>query len=439
MIDKNGWVNVHGTNYFVDEYGKATGKTFTGIVGNEYYMALLCEKDYLTAYNQCPPLKAIISKRSKAFNAGRTIIRNIETKQPSRGQSDIKKLLRRPNVLQNESQFFAQQNHYIDLFGYCPVLTIQPSGYQGTDVFSSLWNIPPWLFDITYTNKWLKQNKLEGIYDKYFIFWNGDQYELDFKSLKFIFDDGIGTENDTNLTIPDSRLVGMDYIISNIMAGYKSRNTLITKRGAIGILSNEAKDESGNVAMLPALKNDLQTDFARYGLTGQPYQIIITDATLKWQQMGVPTKDLLLFEEETANIERLCDAYGWPVELIARGKDVTYDNKLQARKDLFQNTIIPESDSRMQQFSRIFYPEDSNVEIAKDYSEVPVLQDDRKTKAETRTAINVYCQIEYNAGLMSKNDWLEELGLERKEDPEWDEYKEPEPVEDEFKKKGDEK
>jgi len=425
MIDRGGWVNIAGKNYFVDEYARAAGKPFISAVGgSDWFLPLKCERDFRDAFNQCPPLKAIVSKRAKTFNTGKRVIRYIESKQPVRGNNEIKKLISRPNILQNEKQFFAQQNHYVDIYGYCPVLFVEPSGFEGTGSYSSIWNIPPWLFDIEYTRKWLLQASIEGIYKEYWMNWDGDRIKLNLNNVRFILDDGIGTEDDTNLTIPDSRLVGMDYVISNLIATYKSRNTLITKRGAIGILSNESQDATGTVAMLPGQKEDLQRDFAKYGLLGQPYQIIITDATLKWQQMGFPTKDLMLFEEETADIERLCDAYYWPVELIARGKDVTFDNKFQARKDLYTNVIIPEADSRMEQFSRILFGDESTIEIACDYSEVPVLQEDLKTKAEARKAVNDYCQMEYDAGLMTKNQWLEELGRPPVDDPEFDKYKE---------------
>lgn len=419
-ISRTGWTNIGGINYFLDEYAQFTKKSMYLAGSNGFFMALKNERDFLLAYNTCPPLKAIIAKRAKAFNTGKRILKNSTTGNKLRGFHWLKKLIKRPNALQNEKQFFAQQNHYIDIFGYCPILKMKAVGFE--DEISAIWNIPPWLFDLEYTGKLWKQNQIEGIYKNYKIFWEGEQLEISPKDLEFIFDDGIGTENDTNFTIPDSRLVGMDYIVSNIIAGYKSRNTLITKRGAVGILSNDAKDSGVGVPVSPEDRDDLQKDFAKYGLTGQPYHIIVTNANLKWQQMGYPTKDLMLFEENTENIERLSDAYGWPIELISRGKDVTYDNKIQARKDLYQNTLIPESESRMEQFSKILAVE--NLEVCSDYSEVPVMQIDKKTKAEARVAINSYCQLEYDADLMTKNEWREELGLERIEGkPELDKYK----------------
>lgn len=126
---------------------------------------------------------------------------------------------------------------------------------------SALWNIPPWLFDIDYTGKLWQQNNINDIYSMYYIQWGADRSALKKEDVSFIFDDGIGTECDTNLTIPDSRLVSLEYPVSNIIAAYKARNTLITKRGAIGILSNESEDDSGSVPMRTGEKEILQNDF----------------------------------------------------------------------------------------------------------------------------------------------------------------------------------
>ncbi len=391
-----------------------------------YYLGLLCEADFIEAYRVCPPLKAIVGKRAKAFNNGVRDVYNKNTENLGRGREAnmLREKLARPNVLQTGVQFFSQQNHYIDLFGYCPLLRVPVPGF--VDEIKALWNIPPWLFDITYTRKWLDQFKITGIYKDFYLFWDGKKIEIDAKNLKFIFDDGIGSECDTNLTIPDSRLVGMDYIVSNIAAAYKSRNTLITKRGAIGILSNEGADSKGTPLTIDEeVRKDLQTDFKKYGIVGQPFQVIITDAKLKWQQMGFATKDLLLFEEIADNVDRLCDAYGWPPELISRPKQTTYDNRSEARIDLYHDTIMPEDRSRMEQFTNCVVSEGSNLEIKNDFTKVPVLQKELKEKAEARLALNKASEIEYRNGLLTKNEWRKELGKEEITDDEtFNEYKE---------------
>lgn len=422
---KSNWWNSENPEYFL-EAGRPLRHLY-GLNGEApYFLSLQTEQDFLEAYRVCPPLKAIVGRRSKAFNNGVTDVFNKNTENPGRGReaANLRQMLIKPNVLQTGVQFFSQQSHYIDLFGYCPVLAIRIPGFA--DEWKAWWNIPPWLFDLTYTRKWLYQYKLTGVYEKFYIFWEGQRMELDLRDVHFIFDDGIGSDCDTNLTIPDSRLVGLDYVVSNIIASYKARNTLITKRGAIGILSNEAGDARGTPMTIDQeIKDSLQKDFKQYGIVGQPFQIILTDAKLKWQQMGFPSKELMLHEEVQDNIYRLCDAYGWPPELTSRTKDTTYENKNQARIDLYHDVIIPESRSRMQQFSSFVCTEEGNLEIKTDYSNVPVLQKEKKEKAEARKALDEAMEIERRNGLVTKNDWRVELGMDKiTDDPSFEEYKE---------------
>lgn len=425
-ITLNGWSNVCKHGLLLDEYKRLGNlRTFTGPnfgPCDDYFFNLSCEEDYLRAYNECPPLKAIIGKRAKAFNNGKIELLDDDGDYATGSYADrITRALKNPNPLQTQKQYFSQQNHYIDIFGYCPVLVIRPSGMP--DEITSIWNIPPWLFDLDYTGKWLNQKDVAEIYKRFYILWNGQKIELDYDAVTLIFDDGIGTDCDTNLTIPDSRLKAEEYPVSNIIAAFKSRNTLITKRGAIGILSNDKGDAAGFIPLTDKEKNQVHADFSRYGIVGQPFQVIITDAALKWQQMGFPTKDLLLFEEVEADINALCDAYDWPVELMARDKGVTFANKNEAKKYAYENAIVPESEARMEQFQNAIIDPDSGITLHADFSHLPILQEDDKHKAEARRALNEALRIEYDAGLITRNDWREALGHDRIGTQEFNLYK----------------
>lgn len=405
----------NGANFFIPLNGH----------GDTVYYECRNEKEFLIAYNLCSPLKSIIGKRAKAFNNGKLEILKKSDNNYAKGQyaEDIKKLIQNPNPLQTQKQFFSQQNHYIDIFGYCPVLRVRPVGMPNE--ISSIWNIPPYLInDLDFTGKWLKQKNISDIFRKLTITWNGDTEELPLDDIYFVFDDGIGTDIDTNLNIPDSRLIGNEYPISNIIAAYKSRNTLITKRGAIGILSNDSKDQAGTIPLPEGEKDAVQKEFRQYGLTGQPKQVIITDAALKWQQMGFSTKDLLLFEEIEDDISRLCDSYGYPVELIASTKQTSYENKRQAKKSLYRDAIIPESESRMEQNSRGILDPTKGFYMIFDFSDVDVIQEEQKEKAEARRLTDEAFKIEYDNGLITKNDWREGLGLDRLPIEEFNQYKE---------------
>jgi hypothetical protein len=198
---------------------------------------------------------------------------------------------------------------------------------------------------------------------------------------------------------------------------------LIVKKGAIGILSNDSRDQSGTIPLPEGEKDDVQKAFSRYGIIGQPFQVIVTEASLKWQQMGSPTKDLMLFEEIEDDVNQLTDGYGYPVELMSRKSGVTYANKREAKRDFYNDTVVPQAEGRVEQLSAGLIHKDSNLVIGVDYSGVEVMQDGQEAKAKARKALNEALKLEYDSGLITKNDWLVGLGRDKVDDPEFDKYK----------------
>jgi hypothetical protein len=431
-----GWSGLNA-DYFIEQAYAKGGRGGGHLhIGDDYCLTLNSERDFLEAYIKCGPLKSIVGKRALAFNTGKRKVVKADDKKTrvnNAATKAIEKLLKKPNILQREAQFIAQMNIYIDIFGYCPMLRMTPAAMDFE--ISQIWNIPPWLFDIEYTRKWLKQNEVNQIYQAYWIEWEGKKIELSSKDLFFVFDEAsIGTQFDTNLTIPDSRLIGQDWAVSNIIASMKSLNTLITKRGAIGILSNEGKDRAGVIPMEEGEKDELQKDFRKYGIVGQPYQIIITNATLKWQQIGFATKDLMLFEGIEDAINSLCDAYDWSPLLMARGKgsSMNGNDRKEAQKQVYRDSIIPGAESRYEQLAEGIIAVDpetlGGLTIIADFSEVEVLQEDKKILAETdeirlRTLTAMYLQ-----GFYTKNEVLVKMGEQPRDDASFNEYYKP-PVE----------
>jgi hypothetical protein len=388
-------------------------RSFFSINGaKEIYFNLNCEDDYRSAYLVCSPLKAIVNKRAQMFVNGIVEVRNRNSNNPQRGAKAklLRDLFKKPNAVQSWTQFFAQMHIYIDLFGYCPVLKITPVGMP--DVIRGLWCLPPWLFDVEFNAVNLQSiTKLSDVYKDFYFQWNNQKKALDRESVCIVLDNSIGTDDDMNLLIPDSRVRSMEYNISNILASYKSRNTLITKKGAIGILSNYAKDASGPVPLDKDEKKAVQDDFARYGLTGQEWQVIVTDASLEWQAMTFPTKDLMLFEEVEDNIQRLSDGMGFYFDLIAKLKGSTFANLNEAKKAQYQDHIIPDACARLEQLSE-FLLGNENAYLHISYDHVEVLQQSAKEKADAQLVTNQAYQILYEAGLCTKNQWLLASGLD---------------------------
>lgn len=379
-----------------------------------FYFKYSGHSSSLTAYTRCPPVNAIINRKAQAFINGKTFILNKKGKEAtSEEATKIVNLLRKPNPLQNQMQFEAQGYIYQQLFGYNIILSIKPVGFKDNIDARSLWNIPPTMIDIEETNKLFYQTDTGGIIKEIVLTYKGQRTVLNVADL-FIFKDI--TPSMYSLVLPESRICALELPINNIIGAYESRNVLINNRGPLGILTQEVGN--GNFVALPMTKDqkdELQQELRRYGLKRRQVQYIVTNAALKWQSMGVATKDLLLFEEVQAGTMAVCDAYGYPYPLISsdRTNNLGGSNTDPNKKLLYQDTIIPEAESIYQQWNEFFKTETLKIRIEKDYSHVAVLQDDKVQSATARLTLNQSMKIEFENGLITLNDWLVKLG----EDP----------------------
>lgn len=364
----------------------------------------------LTAYKKCAPLTAIINRKAQAYINGKTWVMNTAGKEAtSEPAKKLKKLLAKPNPIQSWKQFEAQQQIYIQLFGFSIVFPIIPVGFEkyGPIEATSLWNIPPYMLTIKESNKIFYQTDQSGIIDSIELSYRNQKIQLPLKSL-YIFKDV--TPSFDTLIFPESRICSLEMPINNIIGALESRNVLINYRGALGAFTQEATGgQYPTIPMKKEEKEQLQDDFKRYGLKNKQWKFIITTAALKWQQIGIPTKDLMLFEEIDSDTMMICDQYGYPYRLLANntsnslgGSDVKEYKKL-----LYQDTIIPEAESNYEQWNNMFRADEYNISLEKTYLHLPVLQADEKDKAQARLTRNNALSIEFLNNLITLNRWLE--------------------------------
>ena len=225
------------------------GKYFTSWFGQGQIKKIQVSSlsDYAKAWTKCPPLTSIIVAKAQADTKGRVAFKYKYTDEPVKGNynpavSRIRKLLDQPNPFQNWERFRTQQKVYIQLFGFCPVLHIMPKGFtKSTDrsYATSMWNIPPHLLTIETTGKLFFQSGTSGVIKKVTLRAAGLETELPIENLMFITDQSISLNYEV---LPDSRVKVLQDPISNIVACYEAMNTIVTKRGALGIFSNNQKD-----------------------------------------------------------------------------------------------------------------------------------------------------------------------------------------------------
>lgn len=364
----------------------------------------------LTAYKKCPPLTSVINRKAQAYINGKTFIMNTAGKEATgEPAKKLRKLLAKPNPLQSWKQFEAQQQIYIQLFGFSIVFPIIPVGFEqyGPIEATSIWNIPPFMLEIKESNKIWYQTDQSGIIDSITLKYRNNKTTLPLKSI-YIFKDVVPAFD--TIIFPESRVCALEMPINNIMGALESRNVLINYRGALGIFSHDPSGgQFASMPMTEEVKKDLQNDFKRYGITKRQWKFIFTTASLRWQQVGIPTKDLMLFEEIDSDTQMICDAYGYPYRLLSNntsnslgGSDVK-----QYKQLLYQDAIIPEAESTYEQWNNMFRTSEHNIRMEKDYSSVPILQTDEKDKAQARLTRNQALVIEFMNNLIPLNRWLE--------------------------------
>lgn len=366
----------------------------------------------LTAYERCPPVTAIINRKAQAYINGKTWVMNTQGKESTTEPAKkIKKLLARPNPIQSWKQFEAQAQVFKQVFGFNILFPIIPAGFEqyGPIEASSLWNIPPHMLHVEETNKLFYQTDMTGIIKNIKLRYKNTETTIDAKNI-YLFKDI--TPSMSTMIFPESRIKSLEMPINNIIGAFESRNVLINYRGALGILSKDPGSTTGGYVSLPWPKDEkeaLQKEFERYGLSKRQWKFIITSAEVKWQQMGVPTKDLMLMEEVQEGTKSICDAYGYPPHLLGI-IDPTFNNQNAAEKGLYQNTIIPEAESDYEQWNNVFRTDEYNINIEKDYSHLPVLQEDAQSKASARKILGEALEKEFKNDLITLNRWRELVG-----------------------------
>lgn len=380
---------------------------FFGNDGIEYPFTYSGHHSSLKAYQQCPPLTSIINRKAQAHINGKTYVMNSQGKEATNMQAKlITNLFAKPNPLQSQRQFEAQQKIYMQLFGYCVVFFMKPVGFKENIDATWMWNIPPNMIDIKETNKLFYQTDLSGIIDEVVLTYKGLRTKLPIQDL-YIFKDF--TPSLTSIIIPESRICSLAMPINNVIGAYDARNALINTRGALGIISPESVDGIGSGIMTPETKELLQQGFRRYGIRSKQWKFIISNAAVKFSQIGFAAKDLMLNEEVTESTKEICRGYGYPDFLLGLSNS-TFNNQQTAAKSLYQDTIIPESDSINEEWTNCFKAKDYNLTVTKDFSHLPVLQEDRESLGRARYYLNQGLLIEWQQDIITWNRWRELIG-----------------------------
>jgi hypothetical protein len=377
-----------------------------GLGGIDVHFSYNGLKDIARAYEACPPVYSIINKQAYAFTNGRTYITNLKGKGKDKDATSayatkLRALLNRPNALQNGKQFEAQLAVYLRLFGYCVILPIKPVGFKNEDA-SALWIIPPYMCEFKFAKQTF-YNLKKGFISSLVVRYGNEESNLNPEDVIILRDITPGFET---LFLPNSPIKPIQQNISNLIGIYNSKGMLINYRGALGILTPE-KDPLGAIPINEDDKEVLQNELMRYGLKSNQWKFIVSNSSLKWQQMSTPYRDLMLTEWGEDDTMVICDALNYPFKLLANTKSSSMNGTetAQYQRILYQDFIIPFAEMVFEQIAEAFEAEENGVRIEKDFSHITVIQDDKLAAGRALQYANTGAQIQFLNNTITRDEW----------------------------------
>lgn len=330
--------------------------------------------DKFALYYEIPELHAVINRYAKMVASANPMIVNDKGERIKPNGNNIFGLIDRPNAMQSWGTMI-----YMTAVNKCVTnnaLIYAPMGSFGAK------QMLPLSFNnvkIVPTGKNLISVDMGSFIEKFQIPTSVVDTYKDFYPQDVIYltePDGI------NLFNTKSKIDSLRYPISNLKKQYEKRNVLLANLFSLGILSSDNKDGISAMPLEPKDIKQIREDLkARHS-----GEIVVTDKPLKFDPMTFPTKDLMLFEEMTADKIAIIDEYGLNQHMFGQGeggKGSTFSNVEMGERQAYNSTIIPDTQIMYDEFTKQLGLDKQGMYLVPDFSHISVLKADEKKDAES--------------------------------------------------------
>lgn len=239
----------------------------------------------------------------------------------------------------------------------------------------------------------------------------------------FIYHDQDGNTDyrNENFIKGRSRLHSVKMAIDNLIPVYQARNVIYTKRGAIGLVVSEKKDETGPIALTSEEKKNLRDEYnGNYGLDNDKDPIAISEVPVTFIRTSLSIQELQPFEETLNDAIMIAGVFGIPSELVPRKDHSTFNNQKSAEKGVYTSKIIPAAKRFTSELTRLLGFDKDGYYIDVDFSHVDCLQEGQKEKEEVSTIISERAMNEFQNGIITLNDYRARIGESKVENPLFD-------------------
>ena len=329
--------------------------------------------DKFALYYEIPELHAVINRYAKMVASANPILVNDKGEVQKNNGNSIFKLIDRPSAMQSWGTMM-----YMIAVNKC--VTNNALIYAPKGTFGAL-QLLPLAFNnvkIVPTGKTLISAETGSFIEKFQIPTSVVDSYQDFSPEEVIYltePDGI------NLFNTKSKIDSLKYPLSNLKKQYEKRNVLLVNLFSLGILSSENKDGISAMPLEPKDIKQMRDDMKRR----HDGEIIITDKSVKFDPMTFPTKDLMLFEEMTADKLAIIDEFGLNQHMFGQGeggKGSTFSNVEMGERQAYNSTIIPDTEIIYDEFTKQLGLDREGLYLVPDFSHISVLKADEKYTAE---------------------------------------------------------
>lgn len=214
-----------------------------------------------------------------------------------------------------------------------------------------------------------------------------------------------------------SRLQSVMKPIANLIAVYEARNVIYVKRGGLGFIVTEKKDETGTVALDSKEKKELRDEFNNsYGVAEGKSPYVITDVPVRFERTNLTISDLQPFDETLEDAVKIASVFGIPAVLVPRKDQSTFSNQDSAEKSVYTSTIIPTAKRFCDGLTRFLELDKVGLYLDCDFSDVACLQSGRKESEQVKELIVRRGLAAFNAGLCTLDDIRAQLHESQKAD-----------------------
>jgi HK97 family phage portal protein len=347
--------------------------------GNSYFYPLsfienlFDTSDYLKDFLEIPELNAILNIRARALSSWKLEALSKTTGKPQSNNESLVRILRNPNWFQSQGEFWRQASLFKDIYGNSYLYFLTPIGMPNT--FKGLFTLDPSKVEIVYKSNttFFKETTDENV-EYYYHINKTEKILLEKDNLIHLNDNRVESKNILKGT---SKLEALQAPLKNIRAAYAKRNIVL--RTPVGILSNGQADDIGQAIPMDSEEKEK----AQAQLKARGADPIITNLAIKYNAININAANLGLFDEVREDTTRICDVFGVPYELLANQKGTTFTNLKEAKKQFYEDTIIPEADEITDALNMMLKTDSKAWGIKGDYSHLAIFSEDQKNRADS--------------------------------------------------------